>query len=151
MDRGWNRGVATLARKCSNARAGEGAGFAQHDHAAVAGYVTLHQVLRSVSWIPTYPLANNAINERGKVIKRGSCVEWMSPPRYEDKRRKTNLVDHVGQQTLHLVSVHRLLGPHTKRGTEFSHGNPRSPHPWGVWLFRLLETTSDKDFPEEVA
>lgn len=63
----------------------------------------------------------------------------------------TNLVYHVRQQTLHLITIHRLFTPNTNRSAELRDWNSCSPG-WGrSRVFCFFKPTCNEDFSEEVA
>jgi hypothetical protein len=67
------------------------------------------------------------------------------------KENKTHLINHVSQQTLHLVTLHRLFTPQTNRSTEFRDRNSGSPHRRCGGVFGFLEPAYDEHFPEKIA
>jgi hypothetical protein len=77
--------------------------------------------------------------------------QHLSPILDNEQIRTTNLVYHVRQQTLHLITIHRLFTPNTNRSAELRDWNSRSPGCGRSRVFRFLKPTCNKDFSEEVA
>ena len=63
----------------------------------------------------------------------------------------TYLVDHVGQETLHLIVVNGLMAPKADGGSELGDGDSGSSDLWRPFRLGFLESTSEKNFAQQVA
>ncbi len=63
----------------------------------------------------------------------------------------THLINHVGEEALHLVSIQCLLTPKTDGRGELGDGNPGSANRRRARLLRLVVPASDKHFAQKIA
>lgn len=65
----------------------------------------------------------------------------------------TDLVDHIGQLTLHLIGINLLPAAEVDGGSKFGDCDSCTPDRGGIGRFRLgiLKTTSGEDFSQQVA